>query len=174
MTAYEASVEPRRARGSRRRDTTRRRRRSPGRRRAGSACAPPERRARASRPGGGSCTGSTSPRASCALLDHLARRLKEGPRASDPEPSAPARPAPPAPNPADAFEDVRDEPGGFSLPALKWRELLFTGVLVERDGAFERDPARPAPPFRRGELFPPGARFRAERLDARMRVTRLD
>lgn len=108
------------------------------------------------------------------LLDHLAQRLKDGPRESDPEPPAPPRPAPPAPNPADAFEDVREEAGGFSLPALKWRELLFTGALVDRGDAFERDPARPLPPFRRDELFPPGVRFRAERLGARVRVTRLD
>lgn len=105
------------------------------------------------------------------LLDHLARRLREDPGVvAAAAPLAPARPAPPAPNPADAFEDVRDEAAGFSLPALKWRELLFTGALVERDGLFERDPARPMPPFRRRELFPAGTHFRAERRGARVLV----
>lgn len=104
------------------------------------------------------------------LLDHLARRLREDAGGAEAEPPAPVRPAPPAPNPGDAFEDVRDEEAGISLPALKWRELLFTGALVERDGLFERDPTRPMPPFRRAGLFPVGKRFRALRRGTRVLV----
>ena len=60
------------------------------------------------------------------------------------------------------FEDVRDTAdGGFSLPELKWRELLFVGALRAEGEHFVRDPARPLPAFRRPGLFPPGARFRA-------------
>ena len=57
------------------------------------------------------------------------------------------------------FADVRAEPGGFSIPELKWRELLFVGAM-RRDGeTFVRDPARPLPPFARPDLFPDGVRF---------------
>ena len=59
------------------------------------------------------------------------------------------------------FEDVRETADGFSIPELKWRELLFVGAL-RRDGeAFVRDPSRPLPPFRTAGLFPEGARFTA-------------
>jgi len=64
------------------------------------------------------------------------------------------------------FADVREEAGGFSIPGLKWRELLFTGALRPAgDGrGYERDPSRPMPAFRAGELFPQGGRFLAEPL----------
>ncbi len=60
------------------------------------------------------------------------------------------------------FADVRRlENGAFSLPQLKWREIVFVGA-VRPDGYFYvRDPARPLPPFATGELFPEGVRFRA-------------
>ena len=60
------------------------------------------------------------------------------------------------------FADVRPLPGGFSIPALKWRELVFVGALRRDGDDFVRDPARPMPPFRQGDLFPVGQRFRAE------------
>jgi hypothetical protein len=47
------------------------------------------------------------------------------------------------------FADVRDEPGGFSIPELKWRELLFVGAMRPEGELFVRDPSRPLPPFRR-------------------------
>lgn len=62
----------------------------------------------------------------------------------------------------DPFADVLPVEGGFSLPELKWRELLFVGALCREGEAFVRDPARPLPPFRREGLFPDGVRFRAE------------
>jgi hypothetical protein len=70
----------------------------------------------------------------------------------------------------DPFADVVPVEGGFSLPDLKWRELLFVGAL-RRDGElFVRDPLRPLPPFRREGLFPEGVRFRAERSGDRVVV----
>ena len=54
---------------------------------------------------------------------------------------------------------MRDEEGGFSIPELKWRELLFIGALRREGDAFVRDPSRPLPPFARPGLFPEGARF---------------
>jgi hypothetical protein len=73
------------------------------------------------------------------------------------------------------FADVRREEGGLSIPELKWRELLFVGALrpAAEGGAWERDPARPMPPFRDGDLFPEGARFRAERRAGRVLVWRI-
>ena len=74
------------------------------------------------------------------------------------------------------FADVREEAGGFSIPGLKWRELLFIGALRRaRDGrSYERDPSRPMPPFRAGELFPRGRRFLVEPLgDGRVLVRRI-
>ena len=67
------------------------------------------------------------------------------------------------------FADVRDVCGGFSIPELKWRELLFVGALVpDGDACFVRDASRPLPPFRREGLFPEGVRFRAERDGGRV------
>jgi hypothetical protein len=73
------------------------------------------------------------------------------------------------------FADVRREEGGISIPDLKWRELLFIGALRSSggEGAYERDPARPMPPFRDGDPFPEGARFRAERRAGRVLVRRI-
>lgn len=59
------------------------------------------------------------------------------------------------------FADVRMVAGGFSLPRLKWRELLFIGALKPDGDGFIRDPTRPLPPFRLPDLFPEGVRFHA-------------
>jgi hypothetical protein len=74
------------------------------------------------------------------------------------------------------FADVREEAGGFSIPQLKWRELLFIGALrpARNRGAYERDPSRPMPPFRAGDLFPKGGRFLVEPArDGRVLVRRI-
>lgn len=72
------------------------------------------------------------------------------------------------------FADVRMLPDGFSLPELKWREMLFVGFLRADGEAFVRDSSRPLQAFAAGELFPPGARFRvAAREDGRVRLQRL-
>lgn len=72
------------------------------------------------------------------------------------------------------FADVRLEDDGFSIPELKWRELLFLGALRAEGDLFVRDGSRPLPPFRRPGLFPDGARFRAERLPGRVRLRRCE
>jgi hypothetical protein len=71
------------------------------------------------------------------------------------------------------YEDVRPCPGGFSIPELKWRELLFVGALRPEGDAFVRDLSRPLPPFAADDLFPAGVRFRAVREGARVCLERL-
>jgi hypothetical protein len=68
------------------------------------------------------------------------------------------------------FADVVPVEGGFSIPELKWRELLFIRALVPDGDCFVRDPLRPLPPFRRPDLFPQGVRFRVERRGGRVLV----
>ncbi len=72
------------------------------------------------------------------------------------------------------FEDVVDVEGGFTLPSLKWRELVFIGAMREvAPGIYARDAAREMPPFRRGELFPEGARFAVTTEGNRVRLQRV-
>jgi hypothetical protein len=71
------------------------------------------------------------------------------------------------------FADVVMSENGFSIPELKWRELLFIGALKADGGLFVRDPARPLPPFRDPDLFPCGSRFRISRVEGRVRIERL-
>lgn len=66
------------------------------------------------------------------------------------------------------FADVEVSEGGFSLPELKWRELVFVGALRPEGDHWVRDPSRPLPPFRLGGLFPSGVRFSAERRGERV------
>ena len=66
------------------------------------------------------------------------------------------------------FADVIPAEGGFSLPELKWRELVFVGALRREGDAFVRDPSRPLPLFAVPDLFPEGRRFRAERRGGRV------
>jgi hypothetical protein len=66
------------------------------------------------------------------------------------------------------FADVRILPDGFSIPALKWRELLFVGAIRDEGGIFMRDPARPLPPFRLPNLFPEGVPLHVERKGGRV------
>lgn len=68
------------------------------------------------------------------------------------------------------FADVRDEPGGFSIPQLKWRELLFIGAIRREGQIFVRDGSRPLPPFARPDLFPEGVRLAAEPIGLRVLV----
>jgi hypothetical protein len=73
-------------------------------------------------------------------------------------------------DPQEPFADVVPFEGGFSIPELKWRELVFIGALRPEGDAFVRDPARPLPPFQREGLFPEGVRFRALRAAGRVRL----
>lgn len=60
------------------------------------------------------------------------------------------------------FADVRRlDDGAFSLPQLKWREIVFVGAMRPDGFFYVRDPSRPLPPFATGDLFPAGVRFRA-------------
>jgi hypothetical protein len=68
------------------------------------------------------------------------------------------------------FADVVAVPGGFSLPDLKWRELLFIGALRPEGKLYVREPRKPLPPFRRPGLFPEGVLFRVEREGNRVIV----
>ena len=70
------------------------------------------------------------------------------------------------------FTDIRFDARGFSIPELKWRELLFVGALREESGFYVRDPARPLPPFCVDGLFPEGARLRARREGGRIHLSR--
>jgi hypothetical protein len=68
------------------------------------------------------------------------------------------------------FADVIVDADGFTIPELKWRELLFVGALREEHGLYVRDPAHPLPPFRIAGLFPESTRFRAVREGLRIRL----
>jgi hypothetical protein len=70
------------------------------------------------------------------------------------------------------FEDVEMTGDGFSIPELKWREIVFVGG-VRRDGeAFVRDPSRPLPPFARASCSRKGSAG-ARRSEVRARLRRL-
>jgi hypothetical protein len=70
------------------------------------------------------------------------------------------------------FADVERLGDAFSIPELKWRELVFVGA-VRRDGEeWVREPSRPLPSFRQPDLFPEGVRFRIERREGRVLVHR--
>jgi hypothetical protein len=71
------------------------------------------------------------------------------------------------------FEDVQDTDEGFTLPELKWRELVFIGALRPESGAFVRDQQRPMPAFKTPNLFPDGARFEVHRLGGRVHLKRV-
>ena len=71
------------------------------------------------------------------------------------------------------FEDVVMADDGFSIPHLKWRELVFIGAVREEDGVFVRDPSRPMPPFRRDGLFAAGERYKATLEGTRVRLVRV-
>jgi hypothetical protein len=70
----------------------------------------------------------------------------------------------------DPFADVVLLEDGFSIPELKWRELVFIRALVPEADFFVRDPRRPLPAFSQPGLFPEGVRFRVERALGRVVV----
>jgi hypothetical protein len=71
------------------------------------------------------------------------------------------------------FEDVRFTADGFSIPELKWRELLFVGALRRQGDHYVRDPGRPLPVFRDPDLFPEGQRFTVRREAERVHLSRV-
>jgi hypothetical protein len=79
-----------------------------------------------------------------------------------------------SPDAQQPFADVQlAPPDGFSIPELKWRELLFVGALRRDGDDFMRDPSRPLPAFGIPDLFPEGARFRAQSDGRRVLVRRV-
>ena len=74
----------------------------------------------------------------------------------------------------DPFTDVVFTDRGFSIPELKWRELMFIGVLRPEGELLVRDPTRPLPPFAVPGLFPAGATFRVSREGERVHLIRVE
>ena len=68
------------------------------------------------------------------------------------------------------FADVQLHDGGFSIPELKWRELVFVGAVRAEGDHWVRDPSRPLPPFRSPNLFPVGVRLTVEGRGGRVLV----
>lgn len=68
------------------------------------------------------------------------------------------------------FTDVVILEHGFSIPELKWRELVFVGAVRCEGDRWVRDPSRPLPVFRIPDLFPVGTRFRVEHREGRALV----
>ncbi len=68
------------------------------------------------------------------------------------------------------YMDVDGDAASFSIPQLKWRELVFIGALVRDGEHFVRDPSRTLSSFRLGEFFPEGVRFRVEIEGERVRI----
>jgi hypothetical protein len=71
------------------------------------------------------------------------------------------------------FEDVVLTDDGFSIPELKWRELVFIGAVRKENGLFVRDPSRPMPSFRRSGLFAEGERYAVAAEGSRIRLRRV-
>ncbi len=69
-----------------------------------------------------------------------------------------------------AFVDVVFDERGFTIPRLKWRELLFIRALRAEGDAYVRDPDRPMPRFAAGDIFPVGRRFRVSDEGERVRI----
>jgi hypothetical protein len=70
------------------------------------------------------------------------------------------------------YTDVQPVADGFSIPVLKWRELLFVGAVRAEGDGYVRDPACRLPPFRLPDLFPAGVRFRVAQAGGRVIVRR--
>ena len=72
------------------------------------------------------------------------------------------------------FFDIDGKRESFTLPRRKWRELLFVGALVLDGDAYVRDPSRPLPAFRIPDLFPVGARFKAQEEGEHVRIEKVE
>jgi tRNA/rRNA methyltransferase len=68
------------------------------------------------------------------------------------------------------YFDVVPTAEGFSIPELKWRELLFVGALRADGDEFVRDPGRPLPAFASAGLFAAGVRYAVSRGEGRVEV----
>lgn len=70
--------------------------------------------------------------------------------------------------------DVEGDSASFSIPRLKWRELVFIGALEREGEHFVRDPSRQLSSYRLSEFFPEGVRFRVEIEGERVRIQRVE
>ncbi len=68
------------------------------------------------------------------------------------------------------FLDVVHLADGFSIPELKFRELVFVGALRKEGNTCLRDPSRPLPSFGEADLFPEGVRLRVRRAGGRVEL----
>ena len=73
-----------------------------------------------------------------------------------------------------AFADLVLTDRGFSIPQLKWRELVFTGALTRRGRFFTREPGPAFPPFENPDLFPVGVSLRVSFEQGRVHLERVD
>lgn len=96
------------------------------------------------------------------MLVHLARKIAAAGPPKSLEPSAHDT----------AYEDVELIPEGYSVPELKWRELLFIGAIRKDGDAYVRDPSRPLPRFRIPDLFAERTRYEAEPRAGRIELRR--
>lgn len=111
------------------------------------------------------------------LIAHMGRKLArvgKPRRAARASPTTTRRPdaTDAAAQGAAAYVDVQIGPQGFSIPLIKWRELLFTGAMRRDGDVYVRDPSRPLPPFERTDLFPDDACFTAVVRAGRVELTR--
>jgi hypothetical protein len=96
------------------------------------------------------------------MLTHLARTLATIGKRNIRDSGEPRR----------AYEDVELTSEGFSIPELKWRELLFIGAVRQEGDSFVRDASRPLPRFRFPDLFVDDARYRVRHRAGRVELRR--
>jgi tRNA/rRNA methyltransferase len=98
------------------------------------------------------------------MLTHLARTMAQARSRSAPETDQSSKP----------YEDIALNSEGFSIPVIKWHELLFIGAIRREGEEYVRDPSRPLPLFRIPDLFPAHARFRARTRGERIEIERIE
>jgi hypothetical protein len=72
-----------------------------------------------------------------------------------------------------AFLDVvfAADRSSFTIPKLKWRELVFIRALRPQGDSWLRDPSRFMPAFAAGELLPEGQSFNVVEEGERVRIS---
>jgi tRNA/rRNA methyltransferase len=117
-------------------------------------------------------------------LNHLARRMAALRQGRDVRPGeavgatspdgvrevSPADAAGPAGDAERPYFDVVPTAEGFSIPELKWRELLFVGALRADGDEFVRDLGCPLPAFASVGIFAAGVRYAASRGEGRVEL----
>jgi hypothetical protein len=72
-----------------------------------------------------------------------------------------------------AFLDVvfAADRSSFTIPKLKWRELIFIRALRPQGGSWVRDPSRFMPAFAAGDLLPEGQCYSVVDEGERVRIS---